>query len=371
MIERVTLRLVEMELLFPFETSFGVEKRRRFVVVEVFEDGISGWGEAPVSLHPLYSYETAGTVWSVLKESIIPFVFKEKIEDPYRFHEKVNRFRGHRMAKASFELSLFDLYAKKKKEPLWRIYGGEKKEIEVGVSLGIEKDINKLFERISYFLERNYKRIKLKIKPGWDLQVIEKVRERFPNIPLSVDANQAYRENDIEHIKLLDNFNLLMIEQPFPASEIELHKRLQEEINTPICLDESVCCYKDMERAWRMRAMRILNVKPSRVGGACEVLKLHEFAKREGIPLWCGGMLESGIGRAHNLHIATLSSFVLPNDISENSRYYEEDITYPLFEITKRGTLPLPDGEGIGVNVDLSFLESITLRKEYLHSSLT
>ncbi|RKZ21454.1 o-succinylbenzoate synthase [bacterium] len=364
MIEKVTLYLVEMELVFPFETSFGVEKKKRFVLVEVVEDGISGWGEAPVSFHPLYSYETAGTAWSVLEKSFIPFLFKEKIENPYEFHEKIKKFRGHPMAKASLELALFDLYAKKNKKPLREIYGGTKKEVEAGVSLGIEKDIEILFERISYFLEKNYRRIKLKIKPGWDVEVIEKVREKFPDIALSVDANQAYKENDIEHLKLLDRFNLLMIEQPFPADELELHRRLQEEIETPICLDESVCSLKDMKRAWKMKAMRILNVKPGRVGGACEVLKMHEFALEEKIPLWCGGMLESGIGRAHNLHLATLSSFVLPNDISENKRYYARDITYPLFEITSRGTLMVPEKEGIGVEVDISFLEKITLKKQ-------
>lgn len=363
-IERIELSLLEMPYVHYFETSFGREDGRTFILVKVSSGGESGYGEVVADRIPLYSYETTSTAWAVLKDFLIPAVLEFGISDPQDFYDRAQAFKGHPMAKAGLELALWDLFAKHKHQPLWELYGGKKQEIPAGVSVGIQDSVKELLERIRAFLDEGYQRIKIKIKPGWDVRVCEEVRKEFPDIPLQVDANGAYSLEDKETLKRLDEFDLLMIEQPFPAYDLWDHSRLQIEMKTPLCLDESAISQDTVRKALEMKSCRIINIKVGRVGGIVEAIKIHDFCQRKNVPVWCGGMLESGIGRAHNIHLATLSNFALPNDLSASRRYYRQDLIEPPVEITPRGTIAVPHSPGIGVNPQADRIEKATLKHE-------
>jgi len=363
-IERIELSLLEMSYVHYFETSFGREEKRTFILVKAASGGEFGYGEIVADRMPLYSYETTSTAWTVLKEFLIPSLFKSGITHPQDFYERAQVFKGHPMAKAGLELALWDLFAKCIGQPLWKVYGGERQEIPAGVSVGIQDSTEELLERIRTFLDEGYRRVKIKIKPGWDVHVCEEVRKEFPGIPLQVDANGAYTLKDKATLKRLDDFDLIMIEQPFPPYDLWDHSLLQKEMKTPLCLDESAVSQDAVRKALEMGSCRIVNIKVGRVGGIVEAIKIHDFCRQKNIPVWCGGMLESGIGRAHNIHLATLSHFTLPNDLSASKRYYKQDLIEPPVEISKRGTIAVPQSPGIGVNPQEGRVNKSTLRHE-------
>jgi len=363
-IERIELSLLEMPYVHFFETSLGREESRTFILVKVFSEGEFGYGEVVADQIPLYSYETNSTAWAALKEFLIPTVFKFEITDPKDFYEKAQVYKGHPMAKAGLELALWDLFAKVKYLPLREIYGGVEQEIPAGVSVGIQDSVEQLLDRIRSFLDEGYQRIKIKIKPEWDVRVCEEVRKEFPDIPLQVDANGAYTLHDKETLKKLDDFGLLMIEQPFPAYDLWDHSRLQIEMKTPLCLDESATSKDTVRKALEMGSCRIVNIKVGRVGGILEAIKIHDFCQGKNVPVWCGGMLESGIGRAHNIHLATLSNFALPHDLSASKRYYKQDLIEPPIEMTPHGTITVPQSPGIGVNPQEDRIKQFTLKHE-------
>lgn len=368
-IERVELSLLKLPYVHFFETSFGREEEREFILVKIYSGEICGYGEVVADRNPLYSYETTSTAWHMLKDFLIPIVFEKPISSPQVFYGEAKKFRGHPMAKAGLELALWDLQGKKEGKPLWRIYGGERTEIPSGVSVGIQDSVSELLERIHSFLQGGYQRIKIKIKPDWDVHVCEEIRKRFPDILLQADANGCYSLKDKEILKKLDEFNLIMLEQPFPPYDLWDHSRLQKEIRTPLCLDESILSVETARKAYEMGSCRIINIKVGRVGGIVEARKIHDFCQEKGLPVWCGGMLESGIGRAHNLHLATLPNFKFPNDLSASKRYYAEDLIEPPFEITSQGTIKVPDSPGIGVSPQELRIEKATLKHEVFKPS--
>jgi O-succinylbenzoate synthase len=363
-IERIELALLYLPYVHFFETSLGREQGRHFLIVKVYAEGLCGYGEVVAAAAPLYSYETTATARIILKEFLVPLVLEKKLSSPTDFYREAGKFRGHPMAKAGLELALWDLQAKRDGLPLWKIYGGTKIVIPAGVSVGIEDSITALLDRIESFLKEGYQRVKIKIKPGWDVATTKEVRRRFPTILLQADANGAYSLADKETLKKLDEFSLLMLEQPFPPYDLWDHSRLQKEMKTPLCLDESVVSAESARQALEMGSCRIINIKVGRVGGMVEARKIHDFCRTQGIPVWCGGMLESGIGRAHNLHIASLPNFKLPNDLSASKRYYQEDLIEPAIELGKEGTIKVPEGPGIGVFPQEDRIKRATLLEE-------
>jgi o-succinylbenzoate synthase len=365
-IERIELSLLTLDYLHFFETSFGREYGRTFIIVSAFAEGLRGYGEVVASAAPLYSAETTTTAWHVLKDFLVPMVFAEKIEGPEAFAAAAKRFRGHPMAKAGLELAMWDLEAKAAGVPLSKLYGGARTEIEAGVSCGIEDTMAELVDRIAGFLEDGYRRIKIKIKPGWDLEACAAIRRRFPDLSLQVDANGAYAIADVDHLKRLDDFGLDMVEQPFAPYDLWDHARLQRELRTPICLDESILSETSARQAIEMRSGRIINIKVGRVGGMVEARKIHDVCEAHGIPVWCGGMLESGIGRAHNLHIASLPNFRLPNDLSASHRYWKQDLIDPEIVLEEGSVIRVPTGPGIGVNPVEERMRKATFRRETL-----
>lgn len=363
-VERIELLLLKLPYVHFFETSLGREEEKIFILVRAYAEGLCGYGEVVANTSPLYSYETNTTSRHVLKDFLIPLMFEKSLSDPQDFSREVRRFRGHPMAKAGLELALWDLKAKKTGEPLWKLYGGTKDEIPSGVSVGIQDSIPELLERIRSFLKDGYKRVKVKIKPGWDVNILEQVRKEFPAIPLQADANGAYSLEDRETLKELDRFNLLMLEQPFPPYDLWDHSQLQKELNTPLCLDESIISADTARKALEMGSCRVVNIKVGRVGGVVEARRIHDICQGKGIPVWCGGMLESGVGRAHNIHLATLPNFTLPNDLSASRRYFAQDLIEPLVELTERGTIQVPNSPGIGVFPQEARIKKATLKKE-------
>ena len=348
-IEQIELLLLEMPYVHFFETSFGREEKKTFILVKVFSGGLCGFGEVTADLLPLYNYETTSTSWVIIKEILVPLLFSKSLSDPIEFHAEAQKFKGHHMAKAGLELALWDLKAKKERRPLRELYGGDKREILSGVSVGIQDEISDLIRRIEDFLKKGYPRVKLKIKPGWDMEVLREVRKELPQITLQVDANCAYTSADIDMLEKLDEFDLSMVEQPFPALDLLSHSKLKKRIKTPVCLDESAESLDAVRQAYEMGCFDIINIKVGRVGGVVEARKIHDFCALKAVPVWCGGMLESGIGRMHNIHLATLPNFKLTNDISASRRYFAEDLIEPPVEITNRGTIKVPEGPGIGV----------------------
>jgi len=359
-IRKVRIRLVEMKLKVPFETSFGRTHVRKAIIVELEGESEVGYGECPAGEDPFYSYETWATAWHIMEDFIVPRVLGREFHTPEELLQALKRIRGHNMAKTGFEEALWDLLGKLEGKSVAKLLGGVKSKIESGVSIGIKKDIETLLRTIGDYLDKGYRRIKIKIKPGWDVEVVRRIRSEFPKIPLMVDANGAYTLDDMPVFKELDRFGLMMIEQPLSYDDLVDHAELQSKVRTPICLDESISSVSDLKAGLKLGSLRILNIKPARVGGLSVARVMHDICAEKGIPVWCGGMLETGIGRAHNVALASLPNFKLPNDISASDRYYEQDIVEPPFTLNPDGTIDVPKGPGIGVEVLHEVLERYT-----------
>jgi o-succinylbenzoate synthase len=365
-IDSVEIRLIRLPLIEPFETSFGKIDSRLIFLVCLEADGLRGWGEVVASEKPLYSYETAGTALHVIRDFFGPALLTAPLTSLNDLAKRLARFRGHNMAKAGLELAFMDLLAQVNQQSLSALIGGELKRVAVGVSLGIQPTISRLLERVERYLSLGYQRIKLKIKPGWDLDVVDEVRRKYPQILLSVDANSAYTFDDADHLKELDQFKLLMVEQPLQNDDLMDHARLQEMMTTSLCLDESIVNLRQAKMALELDSCRIINIKVGRVGGYSEALGIHDLCLSRGIPVWCGGMLESGIGRAHNIALASLRGFALPGDISASSRYFERDIISPEVVVAADGTVAVPDGKGLGFEVDVDLIKHLTETRVYV-----
>ena len=364
-LERIELREIELPLKWPFETSFGRTTRRRIMIARVFDkSGAFGYGECTAPEDPFYNHETIDTAWTIVTNYVGPLLATARIECADQVNDALARIRGNRMAKAGVETAVWDLEAKLAQKPLWQYVGGTREEIACGVSIGLQESADALLDRVVRELEAGYQRIKIKIKPRQDLALVEAVRSRFSDIRLTVDANSAYSLADIELLKQLDQYDLMMIEQPLAPGDLIDHASLQREIKTPICLDESILTFVDARQAHQLGACRIINVKLGRVGGHTEARAIEEFCARHGLPVWCGGMLESGIGRAHNIAMSTLEGFSLPGDVSASARYWEEDIIEPPVTVSSRGTIAAPEGPGIGYEVNERRLESLVKRRE-------
>jgi o-succinylbenzoate synthase len=366
-IERIELRLLHLPLVRFFETSFGRVSNRALVLIRVDEDGAFGLGECVAGANPYYSAETTRTAWHVIAEFIAPLVLGRAFAHPREVFGALTAIRGHHMAKAAVEMAAWDLFARQQGEPLARVLGGSPDRIAAGiasgVSIGIQDSLDDLAERVAVELAAGYQRIKIKIKPGWDIAAVETVRRRFGPIPLMVDANAAYQLTDAAHLADLDRFELMMIEQPLDYDDIRDHARLQQQIRTPICLDESLHTVRAAEEAIALGACRIINIKPGRVGGHAESIRLHDVAASHGIPVWHGGMLESGIGRAHNIHLSTLPGFTLPGDVAASRRYFEPDLIEPGIEVRPDGTIAVPSEPGIGVAVIQDRVEAASVER--------
>jgi O-succinylbenzoate synthase len=365
-IEAITLREIQMPLVHFFETSFGRTYHRRIVLVKVHCEGVDGWGECVAGEDPFYSSEWIDSVWPTIVHYLAPAVLGKSLEAARDCVGLFARVRGHRMAKAALENALWDAEAKQKQRPLWKLLGGTRREIACGVSIGIQDSVEQLLEKIQTELAAGYRRIKVKVKPGWDVNVLEKIRSRWADITLSCDANSAYTLDEVEHLRRFDQFNLLMIEQPLWDDDIYYHARLQKELRTAICLDESIVSARSAAFAVEAGACRIINIKVGRVGGFTEAIKIHDVCHNQNIPVWCGGMLESGIGRAHNIALSTLHNFSLPGDVSASKRYWKEDVIDPEVQVSPRGTIAIRDDAGTGYAVKEDLIEKLTTRKETL-----
>ncbi|MEI7724004.1 MAG: o-succinylbenzoate synthase [Bacteroidota bacterium] len=363
-IERIEMRHIKMVLVSPFVTSMGTEYDEEHIIVRVDADGVTGWGESVAEGTPFYSYETVPTAWHILKDFLIPSVLGKdlaNVDEAIALYAKV---RGHMMAKAGLEAALWDAFAKTKNLPLSKMFGGKRDKIDVGVSIGIQSSVAELIKKVEGYLAEGYKRIKIKISPGLDLQFVEAIRREFPHILFQVDANSAYTLDDIDIFRKMDDYNLLLIEQPLGYEDIFDHSKLQRELKTPICLDESIHSLDDTRAAIELDSCRIINIKPGRVGGFTESILIHDYCAAMNIPVWCGGMLESGIGRAGNVALASLPNFTLPGDLSASKRYYKEDIVDPEFVVNPDGTMDVPNKPGIGVEVNMKALDKVTVRSE-------
>lgn len=359
-IERVLLRLIRLTLNEPFRISSGTEYERRILLVRLDSDGAVGWGECVAPDAPNYAYETVDMAFGMMKDYLVPAMVREPFGSPQQVAVWLEGvIRGHRMAKAALEMAAWDLAAKMEGVSLSSMLGGVKSEVATGVSIGLQAGIGQLNERIAGFLEEGYQRIKLKIAPGWDLEMVKKVRETFPDIMLTVDANAAYAPEDADRLARFDSYDLAMIEQPFADDELLEHAELQRRIRTAVCLDESITSPARCRQALYLRSGRIINIKPGRVGGLTASKRIHDMCEEAHVPVWCGGMLESGIGRAHNIALASLPNFKFPGDTSASRRYWRRDIVTPAFELTRHGTIAVPTGPGIGVEVDEDYLTSI------------
>ena len=364
-IERVVLREIRLDLVHFFETSFGRTTGRNVILVEAVGDGAAGWGEVTAGENPFYNEEWTESAWLVLKHFAAPRVVGRELPSAAEVSRLTAHIRGHNMARGGLEAAAWDLEARMAGEPLYRrVGGGARSEIPCGVSIGIQDTVEELLEKIRTELDAGYQRIKMKIKPGWDVDVVRQVREAFPSIKLMVDANSAYTLADADHLKSLDQFYLMMIEQPLAHDDIIDHAVLQKRLETPICLDECIRSARQAEQAIRLGACKIINIKLGRVGGFSEARRVHDVARDAGVPVWCGGMLEAGIGRAHNIALSTMENFVLPGDVSASKRYWARDIIAPPVEVTERGTIHVLDAPGFGYEIDHDFLDSITIRRE-------
>jgi len=359
-IERIELRTVRLPLNEPFETSFGRIDSRLIVLLSVQGGGETGWGEVVAAEEPLYSYETVGTASHVIRDYLAPALLSEPIRDLADLAQRLAPFRGHNMAKAGLELAYMDLLARLQRQSLSQLIGATRDRVPVGVSLGIQPTLDQLLQRVDRYLGLGYQRIKLKIKPGWDVGVVREVRRRHPSLLLSVDANCAYTLADEDHLKKLEEFDLLMIEQPLEHDDLIDHAQLQSRLQTRICLDESVTSIGRAKQALQLGSCRIINIKIGRVGGYSQALQIHDLCYSKGIPVWCGGMLESGIGRAHNIALASLPGFTLPGDISASSRYFARDLIVPEVTVSSDGTVASPRGPGLGFDVDLDYITART-----------
>jgi o-succinylbenzoate synthase len=364
-IDRVTLRQIRMPLVHFFETSFSRTYARDIILVEAQGEGTSGWGEVTAGENPFYNEEWTDSAWLILRNYAVPRVLGKDLKNAGDVDPLTRHIRGHKMARGGLETAIWDLEARLAGVPLWKqIGGGARREIPCGVSIGIQDSVEQLLDKIAHELADGYQRIKMKIKPGWDVDVIRKVREAFPAIKLMADANSAYTLKDADHLARLDEFYLMMIEQPLSHDDIIDHAELQARLKTPICLDECIRTVRHAEQAVKLRACGIINIKLGRVGGFSEAKKVHDVAQAAGIPVWCGGMLEAGIGRAHNIALAALPNFVLPGDVSASKRYWKQDIIQPAVETTAQGTIAIRDEPGFGYGIDHDYIRGITVREE-------
>jgi O-succinylbenzoate synthase len=380
-IEQIDLSLIEMELISPFRTSFGVELTRPCIIVTAYGGGLTGWGECVASQAvsadwAFYSYETVETAWHILKDFLVPALVGKKINSIEPVVRIGERLRGHPMARAGLEGAIWDLLAKADNLPLADYLAKgqnytqpRRKSVNVGVSIGIQNSIEETVKNVTDYVNQGYRRIKLKIEPGWDLDVVRAVRREFPDILLMLDANSAYTLQDTAHLMKLDEFKLLMIEQPLAFDDIYEHSILQKQLATPICLDESIHTAKHAESAYELNACQIINIKPGRVGGLFEGRVIHNLSLERGKPVWIGGMLETGIGRAANIAMASLPGVTLPSDISASNRYYRQDIAEPSFVLNPDSTINVPAAPGIGVNILIDQLEAYAQRKVTISAS--
>lgn len=365
-LERVELREIELPLKAPFETSFGCFTKRRILVVKVFDrHGMAGYGECVAPEGPFFNHETIDTAWLITTKYIAPLLEAARIRCAAQVRRALSPIRENRMAKAGLEAAIWDLEAKIAEQPLWRYLGGTRAEIACGVSIGLQDSTEALLEKVSREIDSGYQRIKIKIKPGRDALLVQAVRRRFPNITLSVDANCAYSlDTDGPLFSQLDDFGLLMIEQPLAPGDLVDHARLQRGLKTSVCLDESIVSLANAQHAHELGACRIINIKLGRVGGYSEAKEIQAFAEAHDMPVWCGGMLEAGIGRAHNIALSTLPGFTLPGDVSASERYWEEDIIEPPVSVSRAGTIAAPAGAGIGFEVNEGFVDDLTVRRD-------
>lgn len=364
-VEQIKLRHIRMPLVHFFETSFSRTYERDIILVEAIANGVSGWAEVTAGENPFYNEEWTGSIWPLLIDYVVPRVVNVDLASAEDVYPRLRHIRGHNMTKGGVEAAVWDLQARLNGNPLWKEIGaGARREIACGVSIGIQDSVGQLLEKIETELGAGYQRIKMKIKPGWDVDVVREVRKRFPDILLMADANSAYTLADTDRLRRLDEFDLMMIEQPLAHDDIIDHAALQAKLKTPICLDECIRSAHHAEQAIQMQACGIINVKLGRVGGFAEAKRVHDVCQAAQIPVWCGGMLESGIGRAHNIALSTLPNFVLPGDVSASKRYWKREIVKPAIEVSERGTIAVSDGVGFGYEVDLGYLEEVTVRSE-------
>jgi O-succinylbenzoate synthase len=368
-IEAITLRELSIPLVHFFETSFGRTYSRRILLLTLHCDGLEGWGECVAGEDPYYSEEYIEGAWDVTERYLAPAALGKTVRSGREVPGLLSRVREHRMAKAALENAVWDAEAQEKGIPLWKLLGGVQREIACGVSIGIQDSHEQLLEKIKTELDAGYQRIKIKVKPGWDVEVLAKIRTQWPGILLSCDANSAYTLADLQHLKSFDPFNLLMIEQPLWSDDFYFHTQLQRELKTAICLDEAIRSARDAEAALELGACRIVNIKVGRVGGFSEAIATHDVAQRFGVPVWCGGMLESGIGRSHNIALSTLPNFKLPGDVSASKRYWKEDIIEPEVEVSSRGTIAVPEKPGRGYELRKELIEKLTVRRLELRAN--
>jgi o-succinylbenzoate synthase len=365
-VQRITLREIRMPLVTPFETSFGRVTDRRMLLVEAESDGVVGWGECVAGEGPFYAPETVETAWDILRDFIWPLLKGRDFDRAAEVWPTLETIRGHNMAKGAVEAALWDAEAKQNGIPLWKLLGGVRQEVACGVSIGIKETVEELVATVERELAAGYQRIKIKIKPGNDVTPVERLRLQFPRIRLMVDANSAYRLEDWPHLKRLEAYYLMMIEQPLGWDDIFSHIELQRRLDTPICLDECIHTEEHARAAIELGACRIINMKLGRVGGYTPAKRIHDLCLSKQIPVWCGGMLESGIGRAHNIALSTLENFTLPGDVTASRRYWLEDVIDPEVVVTPQGTIRVPEGPGIGYSPRADRIEAITARKEVL-----
>jgi len=367
-IDAIHMREINMPLAHPFETSFGLTTGRRILLIELESDGLTSWGECVAGEHPYFSDETIDTAWIVTETELGPRLLDADVERGGSCPDVFRQVRGHRMAKAALENAVWDLEAQVERVPLAELLGGIRTVIPCGVSIGIQSSPAQLMDKIAAELAAGYRRIKLKCKPGWDTTIFEAVRKRWPDITLSCDANSAYRMKDLDHIASWDQFNLLMIEQPLWYDDFYFHSMLQKRLDTAICLDESIRNRRDALAAIDMESCRIINIKVGRVGGFSEAIAVHNAAEERGIPVWCGGMLETGIGRSHNVALSSLPNFSLPGDVSASSRYWVQDIIEPAVTVSPTGEIIVPTAIGRGFEVQRDRIEALTVRRQTLYA---
>ena len=364
-ITEIRLRQIRMPLIHFFETSFGRTYERDMVLVEVVSDGLSGWGEVTAGENPFYNEEWTESAWRIVRDYAAPRLIGQAFESANDIWPRIQHIRGHYMARGGVETAVWDLEARRHGVPLWQEIGaGARPEIPCGVSIGVQDTIDQLLGKIDTELKAGYQRIKMKIKPGWDVEAVGEVRRAFPDILLMADANSAYTLADTAHLRKLDEFNLMMIEQPLSHDDIIDHATLQKSLNTPICLDECIRTPRHAEQAIQLNACRIINIKLGRVGGFRNAKRVHDICQGAGIPVWCGGMLEAGIGRAHNIALATLPNFTLPGDVSASKRYWKRDIISPEVNTTAQGTIAIRDEVGLGYDLDMDWIRETTVREE-------
>ena len=362
-IRSVELREIRMPLVGVFETSMGCTSERRILLLTVRSDEGEGYGECTAGEDPFYSHETTDTAWHILSDFILPAVLGKTLQQPSEVNRLLRPIRGHEMAKAALETALWDLQARARQIPLSRLLGGVRDEIPCGVSIGIQGSVDSLLEKVRTEVSAGYQRVKIKIKPGWEIEPLAAIRTEFPDLPLMADANAAFTLEDIPLFRKLDRFNLMMIEQPLAHDDLVDHAVLQNEIDTPLCLDEPIHGAEDARKAVELGSCRVINVKLGRVGGHEEAIRIDRYCAGNGVPIWCGGMLESGVGRAHNIAMSTLPGFVLPGDVSASRRYFAEDTIRPPVTVTPRGTIVVPQAPGFGYDLDWERIRRATFRQ--------